>query len=264
VSTHLSRIVEQRKLDVAQSQKLVPLALLRQLAESSPRPLYPLLPALLKPAPGRIHLIAEVKKASPSKGIICADFDPLALALGYYKAGASALSVLTEPHFFLGSPAYLQDIAKKVPLPVLRKDFINHIYQIYEARIWGAGAFLLIVASCEASFLQDSIKLGLELGMTPLVEVHNAAELEIALKVQAPLIGINNRNLASFEVSLQTTFDLITQIPPSIPVVSESGIFTAHDAKTLTECGAKAILVGESLVKDPSILPQKVQELLFD
>lgn len=262
MSNILSKIVDQRKGDVAAAKLHTPLALIRKMAEDSPTPKHPLLPAIKQEPKGLVHLIAEVKKASPSKGLLCPDFDPMYIANEYYKAGATALSVLTEPHYFLGSPEYLQEIAAKIPLPILRKDFINDIYQIYEARLWGAGAFLLIVASCEEAFLREAIQLGNELGLTPLVEVHNEPELEIALRINSPIIGINNRNLATFEVSLQTTYDLIKQIPASIPVVSESGIFTNADVSIIKQCGAKAVLVGESLVRDSKNIIANVSALI--
>jgi indole-3-glycerol phosphate synthase len=199
-----------------------------------------------------IRLIAEVKKASPSKGLICADFDPVRIALDYARSGASAISVLTETEFFLGSLDYLRDIGdalgeKRVPL--LRKDFLFDRYQIYEARAFGADGLLLIVAILSGEQLQDLLGTAHELGMKCLVEVHNEAEVEIAVKSGAGIIGINNRDLATFDVDIAVTERLRPLIPPDRIVVSESGIAVRGDIERLKKAGIDAVLVGETLMR---------------
>ncbi len=205
-------------------------------------------------------LIAEVKKASPSKGLIRADFDPLEIARTYQKCGAAALSILTEREFFLGDPGFIPLVGPEVNLPILRKDFIIHEKQIEEARALGASAVLLIVAILNASKLRDFLALTGELGMDALVEVHDAAETEIALSAGAGIIGINNRNLRTFDVDLQTTFAVKKIIPPGIAVVSESGIGTREDILRMKTAGVDAVLVGETFMRSCNIA-SKVKEL---
>jgi indole-3-glycerol phosphate synthase len=212
----------------------------------------------------KVRLIAEVKKASPSKGIICPDFNPVNIAKTYAANGAAAISVLTEPKYFLGSLDYLLDIKKALaakPLPLLRKDFIFDPYQIYEARAYGADCLLLIVAMLSPAQLSELLQLSQQLGMMNLVEVHNAAELEIALKSGAPVIGINNRDLNTFKVDLKTTSTLRPLIPADRLVVSESGIRTRKDMLQLQEWGVNAALIGEALMTSPD-LAAKMKELL--
>lgn len=195
-------------------------------------------------------LIAEVKKASPSKGIIRADFEPVALAKAYEAGGATCLSVLTDETYFHGDLAYLAQIRVAVGLPLLRKDFLIHEQQIWQARMAGADAILLIVAALPDSAILRTMRLLAEsLDMEALVEVHDSAELDVALSSGATLIGINNRNLHTFDVRLETTLDLLSRIPETVTVVSESGIFTHDDARRLRDAGAHAILVGESLMR---------------
>lgn len=198
------------------------------------------------------RLIAEVKKASPSKGIIREDFHPLEIAQLYEDGGASALSVLTEEHFFLGHPDYLQMIRKKVGLPLLQKDFILDELQVYEARAWGADALLLITALLEKGQIKDYFDLASELSLAVLVEVHTEDELERIIE-WAPIIGINNRDLTTFKTDIETTLRLLKTIPSGRTIVSESGIHERKEVERLGEAGIDAILVGESLMKSERI-----------
>lgn len=202
-----------------------------------------------------ISIIAEVKKASPSKGVISHDFDPVAIASNYEKQGAQAISVLTDVDFFQGSLKYLMQVRATVTLPVLRKDFIIDPLQIDEAALCGADAILLIAAILDTSQIRDFKTYAQEKGIDSLVEVHNEAELDKALEAEADLIGINNRNLNDFSVDINTTFRLNKKIPKSIPVISESGLSTPADIELLREnriCGA---LIGESLMRAGSDSP---------
>jgi len=194
-------------------------------------------------------VIAEAKKASPSKGVICADFDPVAIARGYEEGGAQALSVLTDVDFFQGSLDYIPAVRAAVALPVLRKDFIIHERQITQARDYGADAILLIVAILDNHQLLDYRELAAGLGMDSLVEVHDEWEAERALGTGAGLIGVNNRDLRDFTLDLNTTVRVKKEIPPEIPVVSESGIKTNEDVRLLAAHGVKAVLVGETLMR---------------
>jgi len=196
-----------------------------------------------------IAVIAEAKKASPSKGIICADFDPVAIAADYEKGGAQALSVLTDVDFFQGSLSYIPAVRRQVALPVLRKDFIIHEAQIRQARNFGADAILLIVAILDKVQLRDFRMLAQELGMDCLVEVHDEWEAEAALEAGSKLIGVNNRDLRDFSVDLNTTLRVKKMIPADIPVVSESGIRNHDDVAKLAENGIAAVLVGETLMR---------------
>jgi len=208
-----------------------------------------------------VRLIAEIKKASPSRGIIRPDFDPVAIAKTYEKSGASAISVLTDEKYFQGRLEYLEAVHRAVSLPVLQKDFIIDPYQVYEARAAPADAILLIVAALCREELTEFMALAEELGMASLVEVHTSEELDVALEVGAKVIGINNRNLQTFETKLETTLELAPKIPSDRILVSESGIFTRADVERLMGAGVDAILVGESLMRetDPGV---KVRELL--
>lgn len=202
----------------------------------------------LTAAPG-IAIIAEAKKASPSKGIICPDFDPVRITRAYEQGGAQALSVLTDESFFQGSLSYIPAVRSVVGLPVLRKDFIVHEIQIRESQAFGADAILLIVAILEPEQLRDYLQMAQELGLDVLVEVHDERETETALAAGSALLGINNRDLRDFSVDLSTTFRLQRMVPREIPLVSESGIRDYDDIRRLADHGIAAALVGETLMR---------------
>jgi indole-3-glycerol phosphate synthase len=208
-----------------------------------------------------IAVIAEIKKAAPSKGVIREDFDPEHIAAAYAENGASALSVLTDQAYFQGHDDYLTSARRVAELPALRKDFTIDAYQIYEARVIGADAILLIVALMDGGQLEDSIGLSTELGMATLVEVHDEGELHAALASSAKLIGVNNRDLKTFETTLETTFGLLDAIPSGITTVSESGINSSDDVERLAAAGVDAILVGEAMMRAPDP-GAKLRELL--
>ena len=210
-------------------------------------------------APG-VSIIAEVKKASPSKGLIRADFNPEAIAHDYQRLGAQAISVLTDIDFFQGSPANLMRVRRAVDLPVLRKDFIIDAMQIDEAKALGADAILLIAAILDDAQLRDFRQQAQSLGMDALLEAHNENEVRSALKAGGQLIGINNRNLHDFTVDIETTFRLKQLIPPGIAVVSESGLQTPDDMRRLAEAGITAALIGESLVRDGGDLLARMRQ----
>ena len=202
---------------------------------------------------GDVALIAEVKKASPSHGVIREDFEPVKIAQIYKDAGATCLSVLTDKPYFQGQDEFLSDIKKEVNLPVLRKDFILDPYQVYESRKIGADCILLIMAALDDDMAKRLYETALELRLDVLVEVHNLAELERAIKLDPMMIGVNNRNLGTLEVTLQTSYDLVSQIPPTTFKISESGIKTHDDIEHLSQIGYRGFLVGESLMKEDDI-----------
>ena len=206
-------------------------------------------------AAGHAAVIAEVKKASPSKGVLRADFRPAEIAASYAKHGAACLSVLTDVHFFQGAPAYLQQARAACAIPALRKDFIIDPYQVYEARSWGADCILLIVAALDHGLMADLEACAHELGMGVLVEVHNAEELDAALRLRTALLGINNRNLRTFETSLATTFELLPRIAPEKLVITESGILAGDDVQRMRDAGVNGFLVGEAFMRaaDPGL-----------
>ena len=208
-----------------------------------------------------INLIAEVKKKSPSKGIIREDFDPIQIAETYAKNGAAAISVLTDVRFFDGRLDYLFSIRQVVDVPLLRKDFTIDPYHIYQARVAGADAILLIVAALTKDQLREFMDIAESLSLASLVEVHTDTELKIALDVEAEIIGINNRDLRTFHTDLATTFSLREFLPTGKVVVSESGIYTRADVESLREAGVNAILVGESLMRSPDI-GEQVRKLI--
>jgi indole-3-glycerol phosphate synthase len=216
--------------------------------------------ALRPPSPGGVRLIAEVKKASPSKGTLNADLDPVAQARVYARAGASAISVLTDEKYFRGALADLVAVRAAVELPLLRKDFILDEYQLWESRAAGADAVLLIVAVLDDERLRDLHHAAKGIGLATLVEVHAAAELDRALSLGAPVIGVNNRNLQTLETSLAPSLALLSRIPRAHTAVSESGIFTRADVERVVRAGAHAVLVGESLVRARDVAT-KVREL---
>jgi indole-3-glycerol phosphate synthase len=200
---------------------------------------------------GRAGVIAEVKKASPSKGVLRADFRPDQIAQSYAAGGASCLSVLTDVQFFQGSPEYLKQARAACTLPVIRKDFIVDFYQVYEARAMGADAILLIVAALDHGLMAELEACARELGMDVLVEVHDADELDAALRLETRLLGINNRNLRTFEVTLDTTIGLLPRIPAERLVVTESGILAPADVKRMRDANVHAFLVGEAFMRAP-------------
>jgi indole-3-glycerol phosphate synthase len=206
-------------------------------------------------------IIAEIKKASPSQGVIRENFQPVLIGQDYAMNGATCLSVLTDKEFFQGSEAYLQMVRERCPLPVLRKDFMIDVYQVYEARALGADCILLIVAALEDDLMRELADTAKKLGMDVLVEVHDAEELQRALKLDTNLIGINNRNLRTFETALQTTLDLKQQIPEDRIVITESGIHTSDDVKLMRDNNVYAFLVGEVFMRSES--PGKKMRELF-
>lgn len=196
-------------------------------------------------------VIAEVKKASPSKGVLRENFDPASIAASYAQHGAACLSVLTDEQFFQGAPAYLQQARAACTLPALRKDFMIDLYQVYQARSWGADAILLIVAALDHGLMRELEACAHELGMAVLVEVHDGMELDAALRLQTPLLGINNRNLRTFETSLDTTIKLLPRISPDKLVITESGIITKDDVTKMRDADVHAFLVGEAFMRAP-------------
>ncbi|MGB7767579.1 MAG: indole-3-glycerol phosphate synthase TrpC [Verrucomicrobiia bacterium] len=257
----LDKIVEEKKREVAKlPARLIAAGDLRDaMLEHGERRDF--LAVLRQPRQGDIALIAEVKKASPSAGVICEEFDPVRIAKEYEAAGASCLSVLTDGKFFQGSLDHLRQIRAAVKLPLLRKDFIIDERQILEAIEWGADAILLIVAILTGAQLAKFHSLAMEAGLAALVEIHDEAELERALKVSPALLGVNNRNLKTFKVDLATTERLARKIGAGKILVAESGIQTRADVERLKQCGANAILVGESLMRGGDI-PSKIRELI--
>ncbi|BDD87413.1 indole-3-glycerol phosphate synthase TrpC [Desulfofustis limnaeus] len=242
----LDRIVARKKEEVA-ALRTTGIVLPHPYKEREPAPPRGFRQALLAD-PG-VAVIAEIKKASPSKGVICADFDPVRIAVNYRDQGASALSVLTDVDFFQGSLLYLLQVREAVHLPVLRKDFIIDRMQIEEARAHGADAVLLIAAILDVEQLRDYRLYAAELGMDSLVEVHDEPEVEAAVAAGAELIGVNNRNLRDFSVDIGTTLRLKKIIPDAIPVVSESGLQSPADMELLKRQGVCAALIGESLMR---------------
>ncbi len=198
---------------------------------------------------GRSAVIAEIKKASPSKGVLRADFIPADIAQSYAEAGAACLSVLTDRQFFQGEPDFLKQARASCDLPVLRKDFIVDAYQVYESRAMGADCILLIAASLDDVQMKELEAIARSLDMAVLVEVHDRAELDRALLLKTPLVGINNRNLRTFEVSLATTLDMLRDVPAGRILVTESGILGAADVKTMRDAGVHAFLVGEAFMR---------------
>jgi indole-3-glycerol phosphate synthase len=245
-STVLGRIVQARRADVAHRQRVMPEAVVR-IAALKADPVRDFAGALCR---GQINIIAELKKASPSAGLLRADFAPTLLARGFESAGAAALSVLTEEQSFQGALAHLRDARAATTLPVLRKDFIVDAWQVWEARAAGADSFLLIVAALNPTALGELIALGRELKMEPLVEVHTADELDVALAAGARIVGVNNRDLHTLAVRVETSFELIDEIPDGCVAVSESGLRSREDLAALRAAGFDAFLIGEHLMRE--------------
>jgi indole-3-glycerol phosphate synthase len=252
----LEKIVKAKKMEVATRRRAMPVQALKERLASQKRRDFT---AALQG--GGLKLIAEVKSASPSKGILVKDFNHVTLAMAYESGGAAAISILTEAAHFQGHLDYLAAIREKVGLPLLRKDFIFDEYQIYESAAFGADALLLIAAILDVTRMRDLLALSLSLGLACLVEVHNETELESASKSGAEIIGINNRDLNTFQVDIETTRRLRPLVPAGKIVVSESGISTRDDVARLKAWGVSAILVGEALVTAPDT-SARIKELL--
>ena len=261
--TILDRILRDKAQEVAESRRRRPLATLIAQTRDLP-PTREFAGALREggeASGNHPHIIAEIKKASPSQGVIRPDFDPVAIARSYAKHGAAALSVLTDEKYFQGKLEFLQAIRAKVSLPLLRKDFTVDSYQIYEARLAGADAVLLIVAALDDARLKQLLQVANDLGLAALLEVHTREELERVLPLHPRIVGINNRDLRTFRTDLETTLRLLPLIPPEVVVVSERGIHGASDIARLRAEGVHAFLIGESLMRapDPGL---KLRELL--
>jgi indole-3-glycerol phosphate synthase len=245
--TVLDRIIEARRVAIAHRKKTVPETALR-FGVKHAKPVRDFAAALTRDS---LNVIAELKKASPSAGLIRADFDPVVLAKGFEEAGAAALSVLTEEEFFQGDLKYMRDARAAVTIPVLRKDFIVDPWQVWEARATDADSFLLIVAALDDALLSELLTLGRDLGMEPLVEVHTREELMRALGAGARIIGVNNRDLKSLAVRAEISTELIEEIPEECVAVCESGLRTRDDLGRLRAAGFDAFLIGEHLMAQP-------------
>lgn len=253
----LETMLTYKQEEITQKKRLLPLEELKRKLHLFAGRKVSLKEALAKKG---VSLIAEIKKASPAKGILRQDFAPVQMAACYEENGATAISVLTEERFFQGSLAYLKQVKEAIRLPVLRKDFIIDLYQIYEAKVYGADAILLIAAILKEEELIFLLQLAQELELEVLVEVHNSLELKKALGAGAEIIGINNRDLRTFKCDLQITLQLAEQVPASCLLVSESGISSLQQIKQLAAVGVDAVLVGESIVTSTDI-GKKVREL---
>jgi len=254
----LDKIVARKREEVKQRKKSLPLSRLKELIARRETPL----DLALALEDTHTRLIAEVKRASPSRGVLRPDFNLVELARKYAQGGAAAISVLTEANYFDGSLDHLAAIREEIRLPLLRKDFIFDPYQVYESRAYGADALLLIVAILSRGQLEELLSLSHDLGLSCLVEVHNEDEVERALGSQAQIIGINNRDLTTFNIDINTTHRLLPLIPPGKIVVSESGIRNRSDVAKLKGWGVNAVLVGEALVTAGDIVT-KVRELII-
>ncbi|MGR9116326.1 MAG: indole-3-glycerol phosphate synthase TrpC [Gammaproteobacteria bacterium] len=256
----LKKILDTKAEEVARRKHNIPVETLQEIAGNveNPRGFYRALQS--KASAQKPAIIAEIKKASPSKGVIREDFKPIEIGQDYAMNGATCLSVLTDKEYFQGSEVYLQMVRERCPLPVLRKDFMIDPYQVFEARALGADCILLIVAALADEQMQELADTAAKLGMDVLVEVHDAAELERALKLDTKLIGINNRNLRTFETSLQTTLDLKQNIPSDRLVITESGIHSREDVQLMLDNGIYSFLIGEAFMR-AEFPGQKMREL---
>ncbi len=259
----LAKIVENKRAELAEDRIRLPLKEIKARIRDVelPRNFYASISSRSDDRP--IQLIAEIKKRSPSKGLLIEDLKVDDLARRYEEAGASAISVLTEKRFFSGNPEYINIARGCTKIPVLRKDFLFEEYHIYESRYIGADAVLLITSVLELSALSDFILLSSELGMSSLVEIHDERELETALKAGAEIIGINNRDLMTFKIDMNTTLRVVKEIPRGKIIVSESGIESRRDVERLADAGVHAILVGESIVISKDV-GEKIRELIAD
>ena len=252
MSDSLDRIIADTREEVAAAQARLPLAALRAEAESRAEPTRGFVDALRATiAAGRSGVIAEVTKASPSKGVLREDFRPADIARSYEQHGAACLSVLTDAPHFQGSVEFLKQARAACALPVLRKDFMIDPYQVYEARAMGADCILLIAASLDDGLMAELEDCALGLGLDVLVEVHDGVELERALRLKTPMVGINNRNLKTFEVTLETTLGLLKQVPADRLLVTESGILGPEDVQRMRDAQVNAFLVGEAFMRAP-------------
>jgi indole-3-glycerol phosphate synthase len=251
MSDILQRILTTKQGEVAAAAVAKPLTLMRAEAQAAlpPRDFVGAIRA--KIAADQPAVIAEIKKASPSKGVIREDFRPAEIAATYAAHGAACLSVLTDELYFQGSPGYLKQARAACSIPVLRKDFMIEPYQVFEARAMGADCILLIAAALELPQMQELEAIAHDLGMAVLVEVHDGAELDLALQLKTPLVGINNRNLRTFDVTLETTLGLLSRIPEDRIVVTESGIFTSEDVALMRRHHVDTFLVGEAFMRQP-------------